>query len=149
MGGGNPIRAVTRAVRKAGSQLEDNIKSGAHNLEETIKKPYERTADNLGVGNVDVDDFIPENLTHLDTDDFLPEGLANIDTDDFIPEDLKKGNQKVDESFAEDVGDPTGNLTPEESAEEARKRLGRIGRFFTTVLGDTSQANTGRQRVFS
>ena len=42
-----------------------------------------------------------------------------------------------------------GRLTPEEAQAEGRKRLSRIGKFFTSVLGDQSKANTGRQKVFS
>jgi len=42
-----------------------------------------------------------------------------------------------------------GRLTPEEAQAEGRKRLSRIGRFFTSVLGDQSKANKGSQKVFS
>jgi hypothetical protein len=87
-------------------------------------------------------------LDSLSTDDFLPEDIKGLDIDDFIPESLGKPSF-ADDGIAGDVGDPTGNLDDKEAAEAARKRLSRIGKFFTSVLGDTSKAKTGSQRVFS
>lgn len=42
-----------------------------------------------------------------------------------------------------------GRIAPEEAQETTSKRLARVGRFFTSPLGDVTGASTGSQRIFS
>jgi len=84
-------------------------------------------------------------------DRFLPERVKDISLDDFIPERLKKSNRKSQDlpPVAPVPEDVTGRVNEAEAAEIARKRLSRVGRFFTGVLGVTSKATTASQKVFS
>lgn len=44
---------------------------------------------------------------------------------------------------------PSGQLTEDEAQTESSKRLARIGKYFTSVSGDTSPVSTAHQKVFS
>lgn len=92
-----------------------------------------------------VDPFVPEWAKKLN-DKFIPESVKGSDAAVFFtgPEynNTSGGSGKP---AAADIG----NLTDEEAQTAAQKRLARIGRYFTSVLGDLSGASTGKQKVFS
>lgn len=96
-----------------------------------------------------VDKLTPEAVKNVES--VVLDTFRNIDLDDFIPEKLKKSARKGQDPLAPPIEseDVTGRVNEAEAAEIARKRLSRVGRFFTGVLGDTSKATTASKKVFS
>lgn len=97
------------------------------------------------------------------TDKLMPE-WSKKELDKFLSEDVKLALGEAGDLSLGKSPDPgaeeekvvlppveeiTGRLTTEELDEAAKKRLARVSKYFTSVLGDTSKVNTGSQKVFS
>jgi len=103
-----------------------------------IDKSVKKIAKKSGIGSISVDDLLPEASKGFGVDDLVPEMFKS-----------PKTSEAEDTAPPPVIEDPTGNLDPEEAKKIARKRLSRVGKYFTSVLGDTSKAQTGSQKVFS
>jgi hypothetical protein len=94
------------------------------------------------------------------TDKLMPESVKKA-SDKFLSEDVKLALGGMGDLSLGKLPDPvkelelpavdkiTGRLTTDEMDEAAKKRLARVGKYFTSVLGDTSKVNAGSQKVFS
>jgi len=128
------------------SDITDYIRDITRDIRDTVEEVVEDATRTVDEGVHDVKNTVEE----LSKDTMNTVNEATRDAQNDLEVDFGGfGGDEPDNDMAADVGDPTGNLTPQESAEAARKRLSRIGRYFTSTQGDTSQVNTGSQRVFS
>jgi len=96
-----------------------------------------------------VDPFIPESVKK-GTDKFIPESIKGKDLTLLFTGTTEYNNTSEPSGVSKpDAAVNIGNITDEEAQTAASKRLARIGKYFTSVLGDLSGINTGKQKVFS
>lgn len=60
-------------------------------------------------------------------------------------QDARVDAQRMQDQYTTNLG----RLSSQEAQDTASKRLARVGRYFTSPLGDTSNISTASQKVFS